>query len=449
MKIQPVLRALAAAACVGAAAPVAALDLLDAYAQAATHDPSLRAAHEALNAGREKAVQGRALWRPQVQLSASMSQVQDRSSTTLPPALGLGDANGAGRMHEVALQLRQPIVDAKARAERQQLEQQSQLAELRHREAEQSLMQRVADAYFALLLADEQLRVVRAEQAAVTMQRDRAQARFELGRGKLTELQEAQARLDAVIARELSSRSLLSLREAQFSELTGAPAQGLAAVAAPFAPAPPQPDDAQAWQAQAIAGNVRVLVRQNELAIAAFETTKYALTARPTLDLVASASHQGQAGGLSTLAVPESRRTTAIGLQFSLPLTSGGAISSREREAAARHAQAGHELAAAQRDARLQAQDAYLALKTGIARVAALEQAQRSAATALEATTLGRDVGTRTELDVLDAQQRLYAAQLDLAQARHDVLTGRIRLAAVAGSLNEGDLAALNAQLAR
>ena len=97
-----------------------------------------------------------------------------------------------------------------------------------------------------------------------------------------------------------------------------------------------------------------------------------------------------------------------------------------------------------QRDARLQAQDAYLSVKTGVSRIGSLEPSVRTDTTALEATMLGRDLGTRTELDVLDAQQRLYASQRDLAQARNDYLIGRIQLSAAAGSLNEGDLAMLN-----
>jgi outer membrane protein len=94
-------------------------------------------------------------------------------------------------------------------------------------------------------------------------------------------------------------------------------------------------------------------------------------------------------------------------------------------------------------------QDAFLAVKTGVAKIAALEQSLTSARTALEATTLGRDVGTRTELDVLDAQQRVYTAQLDLAQARNDYLLGRLKLAAAAGELQEADLRALDAYLQR
>jgi outer membrane protein len=291
--------------------------------------------------------------------------------------------------------------------------------------------------------------VARAEKAAVTQQRDRAQARFDVGRGRITEVQESQARLDSVITHELQAESTLVLRRAQFEELTGVKAEGLAALKNSFTPQPPQPDSAATWQQQAMAGNARVLFKQGELAIAGFEIDKYKLGARPTLDLVASTSYRGQSGGLSELTAPDGKRSTVIGLQFSVPLYAGGAITSKERESVAKRGQAEQELAAAQRDARLQAQDAYLSVKTGVSRIGSLEQSVRSAATALEATTLGRDLGTRTELDVLDAQQRLYTAQLDLAQARNDYLIGRIKLAASAGALHEGDLQSLNVYLSR
>ncbi len=443
---QPVLQALAAAAFALHAAPGFALDLMDAYTQALAHDPTLAAAGEGLRAGREKSVQGRALLLPQVQLAGSLTQIKDRSSSaSLPPQLqDVVKPNGSGRMHELALELKQPIIAAKSRAEKQQLEQQTTLAELQYRDARQQLMQRVAQAYLDVLLAEEHLRVAQAEKAAVALQRDRAQARFDVGRGSITDLQEAQARLDSAATREISAHSTLALRRSQFEELTGTRADGLAGLRAGFAPPPPQPDSALAWQQQAADGNTRVLAKRNELTIAGLEIQKYTLKARPTLDLVASASTKGQSGGLSELAAPDGRRSTAIGLQLSIPLYAGGAIDSKEREAIARRGQAEQELVAAQRDARLQAQDAYLSVKTGVSRVGSLEQSVRSAATALEATTLGRDVGTRTELDVLDAQQRLYSAQLDLAQARNDYLIGRIKLAASAGALAEGDLAALN-----
>ncbi|MCW5635156.1 MAG: TolC family outer membrane protein [Rubrivivax sp.] len=425
------------------------IDLMTSYEQALQHDPRMRAAEEALAAGREKAEQGKALLRPQVGLSASLTRIDERTSSSLPPALaGLVPDERSGQAHQVALQMTQPLYNAKSRAEKEQLAQQSGLAEIQHRQAAQDLVKRVGETYLAVLLAEETLRVVRAEKAAVQMQRDRAQARFEVGRGRITEVQEAQARHDSVLTREISAESTLVQRRAQYAELTGSNGQGLRPLAPGFAPAAPAPDNLEAWQQKGLAANPRVQLRQGELAIAEAETSKWKLAARPTLDLVASYADRGQHAGLSASLAGDGSRTASIGLQFNVPLYAGGGIHSRERESHARVRQAEQELAGARRDTRLEVQDTFLAVKTGVSRVGALEQQVRSAATALEATTLGRDVGNRTELDVLDAQQRLFAARLDLAQARTDYLLGRLRLAAAAGELGPGDLRALNAYLA-
>lgn len=425
-----------------------ALDLMGSYAKALQADPSMRAADEALRAGREKTVQGRALLLPQIALAGSYAHVDDKSSTNLPPVLTeVIKPESAGQVHQAELQLKQPLYSAKASAEKKQLHQQTELSEISHRDARQDLIERVSETYFGVLFAQESLRVTQAEKAAVQMQRDRAKARFEVGRGKITDLQEAQARYDSVLAKEVSAESTLAMRAAQFEELTGAPAQGLAGLRTGFQPTPPQPDNVRDWQQRGRELNARVQVKERELAIAAVEIDKYKLSGRPTLDLVASYGYKGQNGSLSPTIAPNSNRSAVIGVQVNIPLFAGGALDSRERESVAKKRKAEEELSAAQRDVRLQVQDAYLAVKKGVARIAALEQSLLSTQTALEATTLGRDVGSRTELDVLDAQQRVFSAQLDLAQARNDYLLGRIKLASAAGDLQESDLRALNAYL--
>ena len=300
----------------------------------------------------------------------------------------------------------------------------------------------MAAAYFGVLRAEEALRVVQAEKTAIGQQRDRAQARFDVGRGKVTDLQEAQARYDQVLTREISARSTLDLRHAQFQETTGLPAEGLAQLAPGVVPTAPEPDNLVAWQVRGEDHSTAVRVKRSELEVAKAEIEKHRLSGRPTLDLVAGYSAKGQSGGLSPLVAPDNDRAAVVGLQFNMPL-----YDSREREALARQRQAEQELSATRRDVRIQVQDTYLAVKTGVSRIASYSQSLVSARTALEATTLGRDVGTRTELDVLDAQQRVFGAELDLAQARFDYLLGRVRLAAAAGELGEADLRALNSRL--
>jgi outer membrane protein len=442
----------AAAALALWASAAAAIDLLGAYGRAQQADPAKRAADHALTAGREKAVQGDALLLPRINLSGGVTRQEDRSSSAgaaLPPPLDqLARTDASGNAREVGLTLTQPIYDARAWADRKQLHAQTRIAQAQHHDAQQDLMLRVGEAYFGVLLAEESLRVVLAEKAAVQLQRDRAQARLEVGRGRITDMQEAQARVDSVATREVSARSTLALRQAQFQELTGEPGQGLAPLKAGFAPQPPLPDNLADWQRVGEAGNTRVALRQQELEIASAEIGKHTLAGRPALELVTRYTQREQSSGLSSAFSPDSRRNALIGLQLTVPLFAGGALDSRQRESVARRSEADEQLAAARRDARLQVQDGFLAVKTGVSRIASLEQSLTSARTALEATTLGRDVGTRTELDVLDAQQRVFQVQLELAQARNDYLLGRIRLAAAAGAMHEDELRNLNGYLA-
>lgn len=425
-----------------------ATDLMAAYDHALRYDPAKLAADEAVVAGREKAVQGDSLLLPRVSLQAGLNRINNRTSSSAPEEFSsLLPSHSTGTARQASVQVTQPLYDAGARAAKQQLHQQTALAETRFDQSRQDIAQRVAQAYFGVLLAEEALRVVQAEKAAIGLQRDRAQARFDVGHGKVTDLQEAQARYDQVLTKEISARSVLDLRRAQFQETTGLPAEGLAQLAPGLVPAPPEPDNLVAWQVRGEDHSTAVRIKRSELEVATAEIEKHRLSGRPTLNLVARYTASGQSDGLSPLATGGSDRAAVVGLQFNMPLYAGGAMNSREREALARQRQAEQDLAATRRDVRIQVQDAYLAVKTGVSRIASFAQSLASARTALEATTLGRDVGTRTELDVLDAQQRVFGAELDVAQTRFDYLLGRVRLAAAAGELSEADLRALNGWL--
>lgn len=449
MKVKHMTARCAVLAALGLQAATAqATDLIAAYDHAMHHDPAKLAADEAVLAGREKAVQGDALLRPRIGLQAGVNRIDERSSDAVPAALSsILPSHSSGAVRQASIQLTQPLYDAGARAEKEQLHQQTALSQTLFDQSRQDIALRVAEAYFGVLLAEESLRVVQAEKAAIGLQRDRAQARFNVGRGKVTDLQEAQARYDQVLTKEISAQSTLDLRRAQFQETTGLPGEGLDLLAPGLVPTPPEPDNLLAWQVRGEDHSTGVRVKRSELEVAKAEIEKHRLSGRPTLNLVAGYTAKGQSGGLSPLASPNNDRGSVVGLQFNMPLYAGGALDSRERESLARERQAEQELSAMRRDVRIQVQDAYLAVKTGVSRISSYSQSLVSARTALEATTLGRDVGTRTELDVLDAQQRVFGAELDLAQARFDYLLGRVRLAASAGELGEADLRSLNGWL--
>ena len=423
----------------------AAMDVADAYRQSLSSDPTSLAADQALLAGSEAAVQGDALLRPQVSLQAGVSRIHNHQTGELaPPASELLATNSTGTARQAAVQLVQPLYDRGAAANRHQLHEQTTLAQTQFAASRQDQALRVADAYFGVLLAEETVRVVAAELEAVLQQRDRAQARFDVGQDRITDLHEAQARLDAVSTRDVAARSTLELRRAQFRETVGAEPDQLAPLAERFVPRMPEPAALADWQAVGESGSTLVLSKKSALEMASAELSKHRLESRPTVDLVARYGASNERGNLSPLLAPTGDRTSSVGLVLNVPLYAGGGLDSRQREAVARLGQAEQELAAARRDVRLKVQDGYLAVTTGVARVAAQEQALASARIALAATTQGRDVGTRTALDVLDAQQRYFAARLDLMQGRIDYLMGRLRLAAASGELSEDSLRALD-----
>jgi outer membrane protein len=422
-----------------------ALDLVSSYERALGHDPVKLAADEALVAGREKVTQGDALLRPRVDLQIGVSHVDDHMTGDVPPAFaGILPTTSNGTVRQATVQLTQPIYDAKASAGKKQLYQNAKLAEIQFDQVQQDLVQRVSEVYFGVIAAQEGLRVALAEKVAVAMQRDRAQARFDVGRGKVTDLHEALARYDQVLTKEINARSTLELRRAQFEATTGTPADGLAELATNLVAMLPEPDSLMAWQLKGEERGIAMRMKQTQVEISMAEIDKHRIAGRPSLSLVASYSTKDQSGSLSPLVASSGDNTGVIGVQFNMPIYGGGGLDSQEREALARHREAEQQLAASKRDVRLRVQDAYLAVRTGVSRITSTEQSLLSARKALEATTMGRDVGTRTELDVLEAQQRAFAAELDLINARLDYLLGRIHLSAAAGNLSQQDLCEIN-----
>jgi len=133
-------------------------------------------------------------------------------------------------------------------------------------------------------------------------------------------------------------------------------------------------------------------------------------------------------------------KNAVIGVEFNLPLYQGGLVGSRVREAVANQDKARADLEDARRQVDLNTSQAYLGVTSGEAQVKALEQALISSQTSLDSTQLGLEVGVRTTVDVLNAQQQLYSAKRDLAAARYNYILSNLRLKAAAGTLSEIDL---------
>jgi len=203
-----------------------------------------------------------------------------------------------------------------------------------------------------------------------------------------------------------------------------------------------------AWVNLAQQGNLQIRVAQSALTFASQEIARNRAAHYPTVDVFATVSESGQ-GVASIGGIGTDTRTGVVGVEIRVPIYEGGAINSRVREAIAIEDRARQDLENARRTAEFTARQAYLGITSGMAQVRALEAALVSTESQLASTRLGQEVGVRTQVDVLNAQQLLFSARRELAQARYNYVLSLLRLEAAIGELTETDLAAVNAWLDR
>lgn len=425
-----------------------ATDLVDAWQAAATHDPDYLAAQAQRDAGGESAVQARALKRPSVQFQGGYQYNVTETNARLPEDLEpVFTGSRSGGRASIAVQAVQPLYDASKQAQAVQLREKAAGADVQFAAEQQQLILRVGQAYFKLLAAQDRLASYQAQVAASEQQRRGAQARFDAGRARITDVREAEARRDASEAQRIGAEADLAYARADFAELTGLPTEGLERPADGFQ-APPPPAGLEEYIEQAERRSPLVQAAVHQARAAGAEIDRYGLAGRPVVEGVAGYQGQYRLGGDSGNGiVPDRLQSASAGLRITIPLYAGGAIASKEREARANASKAAHDLDGARRDARLQAQQAWYGVSTGARRVAALDTAQRSAGLQQVAANTGREVGIRTQDDVLNAQNQSFSTDRDRRQAIYDYLTARLQLAAATGDLNGEALAGVNAML--
>lgn len=309
--------------------------------------------------------------------------------------------------------------------------------------AEQELMVRVSERYFAVLAAQDALRLARTEKESIGRQLEQAEQRFEVGLSAITDVQEAQARYDTTLATEIRSEDRLESAREQLREIIGEQRENLDPVLdTEFKLIAPEPQDQQTWVDTALQQNPGLAAARAGSEAARQQIEIARAGHYPTVDAFASYGYQDN--DLANLGLRTAERNDgALGLQLSVPLYQGGFVNSRTREARARFDEARERLDASQRNIERQTRDAYRGVVSGISEVRAAEQARKSSTTALEAAQTGYEVGTRTIVDVLDAQRALSLAELNLFQARYSYLLNTLRLKQAAGTLAPNDIEAL------
>jgi len=421
-----------------------AQDLQQVYRDAKNYDAQFASARYALQAALEKVPQGRALVLPSLTLSGSTNNQRIDSHSRAP---GVPDFVRNARSYGYSLALSQPIYRPQNNATYDQADFLVKQAEAVFAQAAQDLILRVAQAYFDVLAAQDTLALVRAQKAAISEQLAQAKRNFEVGTATITDTHEAQARFDLAVAQEISAQNDLEARHRALQQIAGREYADLRPLRPDVKLSPPNPNNMATWVDLAEKQSYPVLIQETVRAVAGLEVKKQAAGHLPTLDFVATYGYTNQTA--SQIAASASAfNSTAFGLQFGVPLYQGGAITSREREAAANLQKSVEDVENARRGSALATRQSYLAVINGIAQVSALEQALVSSQSALDSNRLGYEVGVRINIDVLNAQQQLFSTRRDLAVARYNTITNHLRLKAAAGSLREEDLDEVSRALA-
>lgn len=448
---------LAAAALAGVAAPAAATDLIDAWRAAQQHDLDFAVSRAAQQSGAARRSQAGALWRPTVMLSgtAGVAGSDTAVSGAQFSAPGLGTSDGVafntsvnrGTLGRWALSASMPLISRERDAQGKQLVLSADVADLEWQVAQQTLMLTTAQRYFDVVLAADALRVLRQQQVAVNGALTETQDRFRLGDVPVTDTHEATARAEAITAQGLALETDLRLKQAAFTDATGLQPNAMQWMV-PGANARAAGTQAlEFWVAESGARNFMLRMQLAAVEVATQEAAKSSGALSPSLDLVAQVGRERLSGSGDFGNASNSSGNRMIGVQLSVPLYTGGMRDAREQEALRGIDKARAQADRTRQQVVQQTRTAWLGLTVGAGRIAALSQALVSTRSRLDATRLGRQVGDRTTLDLLNAENDAASAELTLMQARVEFLMNRLRLAAAAGRLDEAWLHSVNASL--
>lgn len=422
---------------------VQADDLLSLYRAALSQDPVYLAARYTLQAAEQKVPQARADLLPVVSLGADVSH--QHGSVAFNDA---SDEDRRVRNSNWSLRLAQPLFRPASWSMLSQAEAQYRQAEAQFRLASQDLILRVAQAYFDVLLAQESVTVASAQLGAVSEQLTLARRNFQVGTATITDIHEAKSRLDLARSQHIGASNDLTVKRAELERIVGTSLAELPMLSSEAILPWPYPNNVDEWVALAQTNNPLVAIQDGNKDVYVHQLARSRAGHAPTVDINASYGSTYASGSMTSPAdIPTRSRAGQIGLQLAVPIWSGGAVASRIEEAQANLNKALVDREAGRRQAITQSRQAFSGITAGHAQVEALSSAVLSSQEAVKANQTGYRIGTRINIDVLNAEQQLYAARRDLTRARMETLMQGLRLKAATGSLAEQDVIGVNALL--
>lgn len=412
-----------------------AAGLSDLYREARVNDPRYAAAQ----AQREsvEALVPQALGQLLPNISANLTRSQNHTSNTYVASIGDIRKDYRYIQNLGSLNLRQAVFRPQAWIALAQTKVQVRQAEAQFRQAEQDLILRLSQAYFDVLLAEDNVALAMEQKNAIAEQLKQAKRQFEAGVGTVTDINEAQARYDTIQAQEIAAKNTLEVKVRALEQIVGNAYRVLDRLGARLKLETPQPAKVDNWIDFSLANNPDLKASEAAFEIADQEVSKSQAGHLPTVDLIAGRTHNQNP---SYTLIDNTQWDNSVGFQVSFPLFNGGATQGRVLQSGALRDKARHELESAKRTTVLGTRQEYLNVDSGVAQVKALEQAVKSNEVALYSARRGQEAGLRTSFDVLNAQQLLFGTKRDLAQARYGYVISRLRLRSASGLLGEEDV---------
>ena len=418
-------------------------NLAEVYELALKNDPLLKAAEATYRAGKENKAQGIAGLLPSLTISGTTTWNEYRVEEQL-----IDQYNSNAYLAN----LNQPIfrLDKWFQFERGNALSEAAAAEFAYQQ--QETMIRVASAYFNVLNSIDSLNAARAEEKAIGRQKDLAKKRFDVGLAAITEVQETQAAYDLTVVSRIARESQLDTAQETLTSIVGREINLLSPLKEDFSISSPDPVDRESWVTLGLRNNYQLKAAKLQRDAAQATARASASNHLPQVDRVGrisqSTTKQGKFGGfIQNPLFGVEQDTRQYSIQFSLPLFAGGAISSARRQAYANYDRSKEQAIYTERSTIRDVRSNHFGVQTQVANVTARKQALASAESALEATQIGYEVGTRNTVDLLDAQKRLFQAQRDYSSSRYEYIISMLRLKASVGLLSPDDLFNISNQM--
>ena len=426
--------------------PVSSENLLDIYNEALQNDPTYRAAEYSYLADKEIVVQGRAALLPSLTLSGSTNWNEYYQDKQLQQQYNSFSSSA---------RITQPLFRLDTWFQFRQARSLTDAAEADFAYEQQNLLVRTADLYFGVLRAIDNLNAAISEEKAIKKQLDQAQQRFEVGLSAITGVQEAQLAFDLSKASRINIEGkLFSSREA-LNALIGREIFSLSELGDSLVVSNPSPVSKEKWVELALTNNFQLKASYLRKKAAKNSARSAASNHLPKIDIVGTESesetNQFNYEGLNFngqgIPVPAITGRRNFGIQFSMPLFQGGAVSSKRKQAYLKYDQATENTLFAERKVIQEVRSQYSNVLTLVANVTAQTQAVKSATSALEATQVGYKVGTRNVVDLLQAEKNLYSAEKNLSNAKYDYILSNLRLLLASGTISPSEIISINSLL--